>query len=284
MTTNSVLLVGGPDSGKTNYVARLWIALDSRCHSLRLKGKPSNITYVEEAVKHLMQGAFAPRSNKNFEAERQDCIFPVSVEGSTTDFELVVPDISGELWKSAVETMEISAEWMTQMQESAGAILFVRPHSDQIVVPLDWITAAKYLKDQKVDEAENLKTPTQVMLCELLRFLEHTLQPPTKSRPRISVVVTAWDSVSDEEQALGPYKYLKKEFPLFAGMVKNSDVIDFRIFAVSVVGGDFDDEEFKGKYLEKSDIAASGFCVSLVDDVLSKGSDLTLPVIWALGL
>ena len=40
--------------------------------------------------------------------------------------ELVVPDVSGEIWKAAVETRELSRERMKQLEDAAGAVVFVR--------------------------------------------------------------------------------------------------------------------------------------------------------------
>jgi len=72
---------------------------------------------------HLLQGSFAPRSDKNLDEGRRDFAIPIKLrgQGDTDTFEVVVPDVSGELWKSAVETLELSSEWMDQLNQSVGA-------------------------------------------------------------------------------------------------------------------------------------------------------------------
>ena len=107
MTTSSIILVGGPDTGKTNFIVRLWVALRSGESALRLGGTPDEIKYVEDAVRHLHEGHFAPRTDKNVVAEKSTITIPLTrPETAPGDdwLELVVPDVSGEIWKGAVET------------------------------------------------------------------------------------------------------------------------------------------------------------------------------------
>ncbi|MBW8832479.1 MAG: hypothetical protein JF606_24385 [Burkholderiales bacterium] len=283
MTPSSIVLVGVPDSGKTNYIGRLWTALRARKGRLLAPDVPTDIEYVEDTVAHLMQGEFAPRSEKMIGVSRRDFVVPVvrSEDGQDgTLFDLVVPDVSGELWKLAVETFEIPQEWMDQLKQSVGALLFVRVLSEHNVQPLDWINAEKLLKIHEPGK-EDAALPTQVVLCELLRFLEHTLRPAgERTRPRVAVVVTAWDQLDRQRRNAGPLAYLQREYPLFAGRLQDMAKLDVRVFGVSVVGGDFDDPVFKDKFLSAGDLQSAGYCVVHDEKKLHTDSDLTSPVAW----
>ena len=327
MTRRSIVLLGGPDSGKTNYIARLWPSFKKRKGVLQAERLPGDITYVDEAVEHLMQGSFAPRSDRNLEVGRAD--FSIGVRGGNGDgnlTELMIPDISGELWTRTVATSEISQEWLNILKEAQGAIVFVRAHSDQIVKPLDWVTARNILRldaivdgsaavglkehadvligtkenaelpvnieqplagDQVGDGVELPSTPdlpTQVLLCELLRYLALCLADRIDGgRPQVAIVVGAWDLLDTKARAEGPMAYLKKEFPLFAGRLADTGRLDVKLFGLSVVGGDLaDDEEFRSRFLER-DISEQGWVV--VEDVegLRIDEDVMLPIAWAMG-
>lgn len=55
--------------------------------------------------------------------------------------------------------------------------------------------------------------PTQVMLCDLLRFLEVSLvDRPDGGHPRVAIVVSAWDVVDAEKFAAGPRAYFEHEY------------------------------------------------------------------------
>ena len=62
MNKGSIILVGGPASGKTNYIARLWLAFAAKKGKLRAPQLPDNIEYVNQAVAHLQARKFAPSS------------------------------------------------------------------------------------------------------------------------------------------------------------------------------------------------------------------------------
>lgn len=323
------MLLGGPDSGKTNYIGRLWPSFKKRKGVLRAERLPDDIAYVDGAVEHLMQGSFAPRSDRNLEVGRGD--FSISVRGANGEGELtdlMVPDISGELWTRMVATFEISQEWLDVLNEAVGAVVFVRALSDQIVQPLDWVTARNILRldvgeDQAVPEAAAESNnasegtaeadavpggaeqahkaeedagdavelppsapdlPTQVLLCELLRYLDICLANRADGgRPHVAVVVAAWDLLDPGVRARGPMAYLRREFPLFAGRLADTGRLDVRLFGLSVVGGDLaDDDEFRKRFLER-DISEQGWVVVESGGSLTTDDDVMLPVAWAMG-
>jgi hypothetical protein len=320
------VLLGGPDSGKTNYIGRLWPSFKKRKGVLRADRLPDNISYVDGAVEHLMQGSFAPRSDRNLEVGRAD--FSISVRGAYGEgklTELMVPDISGELWTRTVATFEISQEWLDVLNEAEGAVVFVRAHSDQIVQPLDWVTARNILRLDDADEApvnqavageiehtvdaetdeqpvtseppsagdgtdvaakppSEPDLPTQVLLCELLRYLNLYLADRADGgRPHVAVVIAAWDLLDPGVRDGGPMAYLRQEFPLFAGRLADTGRLDVKLFGLSVVGGDLaDDEAFRSRFLEQ-DISEQGWVVVQDEGGLRTDEDVMLPIAWAMG-
>lgn len=90
--SRSVVLLGGPDSGKTNYIGRVWPALDAKGGCLQIAQQPDDITFVLEVTDHLNSGNFAPRTEladarRDFEvivsetegAPRRRSLFPTSL-------------------------------------------------------------------------------------------------------------------------------------------------------------------------------------------------------------
>ena len=283
MSERSVILVGGPDSGKTNYIGRLWTALDSRRGCLVAASQPRDIGYVLDTAEHLFRGHFAPRSEHNDDRRDFEIVVTPSSGGSETKIE--IPDISGELWRTAVINSEITEEWMKELRRANGALLFILVNSEQDVRPLDWVTSRKLLAKIGQDEDRN-KLPTQVMLCELIRYLELTLADrPDGGRPRLSVIVSAWDRVDDDTCTAGPMVYLAKEYPLVAGRLKDTTRMDVRSFGLSVVGGDLkDDEAYRNAFLDNS-FDEHGWVVAYGEKkgLWYKDPDITLPVAWVVG-
>ena len=322
MTKRSIVLMGGPDSGKTNYIGRLWPSFKKRKGILRAERLPNDIAYVDGAVEHLMQGSFAPRSDRNLEVGRAD--FSIGVKGDHGNgelTELMVPDISGELWTRTVATFEISQEWLDLLKEAEGAVIFVRALSDQVVRPLDWVTARTILtmeSEEEVGEAVDVAEighalevpanssvgpkvsdaaepeiieipsepdlPTQVLLCELLRYLSIYLSDRADGvHPHVAVVIAAWDLLDSQTRENGPMAYLKREFPLLAGRLADTGRLNVRLFGLSIVGGDLeDDPEFRNEFFQR-DISEQGWVVMEDADGIRTGEDVMLPIAWAMG-
>ena len=286
MENGSIVMMGWPDSGKTNYLAALWDALRKGQGLIFAPVPPDDITYVEDALAFQSRGEFAPRSDKNIEESRKDFSVTVALRDAldTVATDIVVPDITGELWKAAVETCEISYEWMDELRQASGAMMFVRIRSDSNIAPLDWVTTDRFFRLAQFSDADEIKAkglPTQIALCELVRFLEHTMQPSDQgARPRVAVVVTAWDLMDVQAQRKGPMAFLRAEYPLFAGRIEDCKHLDFHVFGVSALGGDFADPTFKDRYLRGEE---SGFVATGGGNTLHVTHDVTAPVAWVIG-
>jgi hypothetical protein len=359
MNERTFILVGGPDCGKTNYIARLWESIRSKTGALVAPHPPPNVEFVEKALEFLLKGEFAPRSNRDVAESTHS--FEVSVH-KVSDLdgplaEIVVPDVTGELWKKTLETYEIPKDWMQSLEGASGALLLVREGSEENEVALDWVTCGKFFaqrakaraarnaknaaaerakndaagndnndaageaKHDAVGEAKNAaveaaaapaedskepsapaetpgddqaqidqpgdnegkptKIPTQIALCEFLRFLEFGLKrPPGGPKPRVAVLVTAWDRLDNEKRVQGPMAYLRTQYPMFAGRLEDIETLEVKTFGVSVVSGDFSDPTFKAEFFEKG-LKNAGYVVT--DDKPAEFvSDLTLPVSWVM--
>ena len=286
MTNHSIVLIGGPDSGKTNFLARIWESLRVCEGTLIAPEVPGNIKYVEDALAHLLQGTFAPRSDKGFdELGRSFSIPVVSAKNRKLDpVQIVVPDVSGELWKEAVEKFELPAQWIDNLREAFGALLFLRIGSNQNIEHLDWVTTAKILRMNTLQSEEDQdaprQIPTAVQLCELLRLLEYVLAENTSIvKPRVAILVTAWDLLDTQRAKLGPMAYLATEFPLLAGRLADMSKLNVQVFGMSIVGGDFIDQDFKQRFLD-GELNSFGYVVCEIDGRVQKDFDLTLPVAW----
>jgi hypothetical protein len=330
MSEKAIIMVGGPDSGKTNYLARVWESIRSKTGSLIASRPPADITFVEEALEHLLKGEFAPRSDPNVAESTHSFAIAVQKAGQPQGAvaNIVVPDVTGELWKKALETYEIPRTWMDSLKNASGALLFVREGSEVNEAALDWVTCAALLKLQApadgsdakpaasreptaaaggaaeaasvqgdasrggvdagvaaadTDTQDNHKAtiPTQVALCEFLRFLEFGLKKADGGEvPRVAVLVTAWDRLDKVRRVQGPLAYLRSEYPMLAGRLDDIVTLDLRAFGVSVVSGDFSDPKFKEEFF-KGKLKDSGYVVmdDKPDEMLP---DLTLPLSWVM--
>jgi hypothetical protein len=280
ITNKPIILVGGPDSGKSNYLARLWLAFRSERFDLKPTATPEDIKYIESIAAHLLRGKFVPRTDKDDNI--RDFSVEVISQNKNITAQLVVPDMYGEIWEKAVRTLEIPEKWLNSLRNSSNAMIFVRVQSENNFEPLDWVVSQKLLKNGFGDEASNSEIPTQITLIELLRFINDNVKRAGKTKPKVAVIVTAWDLLHADEQAEGPEKYLKKQFPMFSGRLDDIDSLEVKVFGSSIVGGDFKVQDFLKAFLDK-EIDDAGYIVFQEGDKSSEEiKDLTEPINWLL--
>jgi len=130
----SVLLIGGPDAGKSNYLFRFWMAISRGGGSLVSDGLPDDVEYLRAGADALLQGNFAPRTSTEVHNRSH-----VPVTSSRGAGHLIVPDCSGETWMEVYNKREWSLDWDELISDRTGCLLFIRAGSDRIVQSLDWI-------------------------------------------------------------------------------------------------------------------------------------------------
>ncbi len=307
---SSVLLIGGPDAGKSNFLFRLWIAIDGGGYALAKDGLPAEVEYLRTGAERLLKGEFAPHTSKEVH-ERVAMPVKSSASAGAAGGTVVVPDVSGEQILAIYRDRQWSRAWEELVSLRCACLLFVRAGSDEVVAPLDWETCfEKYrvvidapqpaeqagaagmvgaagLSANTTDEEKAAELPTQVVLTEWLQFLRRAFTAVVGGsfRPRVGVVIAAWDAVPIDQQPAGPAAYLKDNFPMLHQFIKaNDDRFDFQVFGVSIVGGDLkNDEDFRQTYLNGTP-RDFGFVIQSLSEPLTQSPDITLPVAWALQL
>ena len=283
---SSVLLIGGHDTGKSIYIGRLWLALRRGNGLLAMPEDPNEIEYVEGLIRDLEQGHYPGRTDND--GEPRDFEGTVLIRGGErrgATAHIVVPDAAGELWERASEERELENRWIGRIHACTGALLFLRFGSKHHVEGLDWVTSAEKMKLPLAQALQKEGIATQVVLTDMLNMLElHLGKDPHVSRPRVSIVVAAWDALPPETRAAGPRAYIDTQYPMFGGRLRDYGRLTTRVFATSITGGDLNTAAHRSAFL-KSNADEEGYVVYQQDnDEQLRSSDLTLPVAWALGV
>lgn len=282
-----VVFVGGPDTGKTNFLVRLFVALIEKTGGVTAAEMPPQIAYLEAGRRHLAQGRFVPRSG----AEKLgDLIAKVEMVGAHAEASAAlvqVPDVMGEVWRTAINEREVDPAWLARVRNAEGALLFVRPQSEENIDFLDWVTAAEWMSAEQGNDEEPIvmALPSQVIATELLTFLENELGSDLASgTPRVAIIATSWDGIPPDLRNRDPMAYLAREFPMFAGRIYDCERLAVQVFGCSIVGGDLkDDPDFRAAYRDM-EIETSGYVVVANPDGSARElTDVTLPLAWSLG-
>jgi hypothetical protein len=280
-----VLLVGGPDMGKSNFLARFWGAVyRAKNGCLCADGLPDDLEHLNSILGELLSGKFAERTKHD---EHWHCEIPLktAVAGQYHG-KLIVPDCPGEEWRRIYKNNEWSDVWEKLIDDVMGCLVFIRPNSDELRTPLDWMTCWKHFGTADMDAPMADETPTQVEMVYWMQCLRlaKNARSGRNSRLRIGVVVAAWDALPANDRNGTPAEYLEANLPLLHQfMASNDHGYEFAPFGTSVAGGDLMmDEEFRQRY--QADPFAFGYVIHDFGGTREQSPDHTLPVAWAMGL
>jgi len=279
----ALFVVGGPDAGKTNFIVRLWLSIHRGAGLVTPVGIPDELEYLQQGVENLLSGNFAPHTTSSA-GEATHVEIPVARRDSPNDRGiLLLPDADGELWLALYRNREWSGAWEDAAQALAGVLVFVRVDSEQNVAPLDWISAhQRFGRAVDLGDAPS-RTPTQVLLTDWIQMIIAATAGRRQAPLRVAVVISAWDLVPADQQVLSPWTYLRDNYPMVEQFLRaNRGILTSDVFGASVASGDFNDADFRKKYLSGDPLHA-GYIVREAAGVVSRQDDVTLPVAWALG-
>ena len=288
-TTANLLFMGLPGSGKTTFLAALWHVLDDRSSETRLKLKGLSVdrTYLHQITTDWQACSQVQRTKLDPEE-----VVVLSLASGDTEFELTVPDLSGEAFEQQLVDRKIAVGHNENIQRATGFVLFVHPRVNEgtqltYSQRLSAVLAGPPIQPAVAscaggNEAPGViepwsieKLPTQVALVELLQF---ALESAAR-RVRVAVVISAWDLVEKASFTGTPQEYLAREMPLLRQFLgSNTDLFEHAVFGVSAQGGDITVDEQKKALLD-------------LDDALKRikvlhgteaSQDITRPIAWLL--
>ncbi|WP_367395151.1 hypothetical protein [Cupriavidus sp. Agwp_2] len=277
--------MGYPDAGKSNYIFRLWLAIrDGKKRDLLPDGSPDEAEYLNTGVQTQLGGAFAghtPAATQEFSR------IPVISKGNKV--KLILPDRPGEDWLRVYRERRWPEAWEKLVDANTSCLIFLRIHSKNNRSLIDWMTVQQAYGNRgnfaRPSTAFEDVEPTQVVLVEWIQMLSMLYKRQTSEgvRPRIGIVLSAWDLLSQDDAALGPRGYMESEYGFLADFLEsNSDRFEFEVFGVSLYGGDFKHQAaFKKDFLD-GDPSKLGYVLRQSGATITESDDLTVPIMWAL--
>lgn len=259
--SKNILMLGLPESGKTTFLAAFshYIGAEIPGRNLIQYKLSSNTTYITSIVQSWLKGAHIERT-KVTASQNSNTMADIYIENklSKKRATLHIPDFYGETFQTQFLTREIEVDYIKQIKELAGILLFVHPEKIKDPVLIEDIQIA-YRVEEMINNADvesrssnqppekstqtepfNLEeVPTQVVIVDLLEsHLEYTSQRPVN----IAVIVSAWDIVSEKHESMSPLKWLEKMLPLlYQFLTSNTERIKLKCIGISAQGGNIED-------------------------------------------
>lgn len=281
MSKFELVLLGGPNSGKTHYAGQLYGRLQQRMGALRLRtdqGTPPDLSALKEVLDALNAGHAAGHTPASVSLE---ILLPlVDEQGNTLD--LHWPDYGGEQLRAVFDHRGVQEAWRDKLTKAQGWVLLIRLQS-ATTYP-DALEQLVQRAGGRLD-ASSSRGPgwdANAYWVELLQLLLHVSGQGSVRRialPRLTILLSCYDELGPT--TLTPAERLADKLPLlsaFISSVWHPEAVS--VWGLSALGRALDknsqDEVFQNEGPESQGwvIAPSGG---------EPDADLTKPLAWLLG-
>lgn len=212
---NNILIIGGPNAGKTHFGGQLYGRLQTRESFYKIVSPPENLNIFKEVLECLNDGKASDRTNVNSNETLELQI--VDAEGKHITFNF--PDYGGEQVNAIVNDRRITKLWKDQIEKSDSWMLFIR--LDEIHPLEDIINRG--IPDMEVLSKRNKEVSTHKLsdeayfteLLQILLYAKKTASLNRISNPKLTIVLSCWDLIEVEAAGRLPWEMLQKKLPLF---------------------------------------------------------------------
>lgn len=219
---NDILIIGGPNAGKTHFGGQLYGRLNSGLFGYKIasRNRPTDLTIFQDVLNKLSEGKRADHTEAS--ANRSIDLVIDDSEGNSIVF--AFPDYAGEQVKFIVENRKINETWKNYIEISSSWLLFVRLSE---VDPLEdiinrGIPAPEEIQRRKQDTPP-VKVSDAAYFVELLQMLLYVKAVPSLNavvRPNLTIVLSCWDDLN-LRVGTKPADLLEERLPLLYHFVKN---------------------------------------------------------------
>ena len=220
---NNVLIIGGPNAGKTHFGGQLYGRLNNRQFRYKIdpQNRPSDLTIFRDVLDKLAEGKRADHtetsSNRTIELKIYD--------ENNNKIIFALPDYGGEQIKSIIEHRRINEIWKEYLEISNSWMLFIRLDE---VEPIEDIINRGIPSPEEIqrrkDDTPPIKVSAAAHFVELVQMFLHVKRVPTfhqVKHPNLTIVLSCWDILNLPEKTL-PVDILKQRLPLFYNYLRNT--------------------------------------------------------------
>lgn len=252
-TTNTILIIGGPNAGKTHFGGQLYGRLSARTEHYRITSPPDDLTIFQDVLGNLNEGKSSGHTHVNshqtLELEIEDNAGVKSV--------FSFPDYGGEQVKAIVNDRRINKIWKEQIDKSNSWMLFIR--LDEVKAIEDVVNRG--LPDQDVlknrtEKSEPMSLSDTAFYTELLQIFLYVKKIGIKQRitdPKLTLVLSCWDLLSDGDQKKLPKDILHEKLPGLFSFIHGTWTKDaYKIIGLSSIEKSLSNNDSDLDFVKKS--------------------------------
>ncbi|MDH5925055.1 hypothetical protein L8S13_01995 [Vibrio lentus] len=279
MLTPEIILLGGPNSGKTHYAGQFYGRLQRNPGKLKLRkdqSTPSDLSALEGVLKRLENGNSADHTPTETWSE---ITLPL-VDAQGRHIELIWPDYAGEQLKEVFNNREVPASWRQRLIGADGWFVLIRLNSETIYPDaLEQLASSDFDSSRSVSRVGNWDANSYWI--ETLQILGHVAGISATSKrfkPRLAILLSCYDELETEN--LTPVEVLRRKLPLLESFIdSNWDANAVSIWGLSSLGKELKIDTGDDDFIDEGP-ECQGWVINPEGGV--QDSDLSKPLAWLL--
>ncbi|QDK82634.1 hypothetical protein EXU85_30110 [Spirosoma sp. KCTC 42546] len=239
--SHQLLIIGGPNAGKTHFVCQLYNRLDAKRSTYHMVTAPLDLTVIKSVIGRLAQGLSGEHTESGLNEE-----INFVVANEYKEIALSFPDYAGEQIRTLVRDRLVSSRWYELITQSDEWLLLIRP---------DEIPTLEDITTRGLANVEDLKSrfaivPKQVELTPpsfYIELLQMMLYIKGKSvitpviEPRLTIALSCWDTLNLSSSGITPFGELQKRLPFLSTFLETVWAHDsWRVCGLSSLGRTLD--------------------------------------------
>jgi len=244
MEKHNILIIGGPNTGKTHFGIQLYERINSRQFEFKIdpKNRPSDLSIFEDGLKNIYNGKRAAHT----ETGANRSIELIITDEKNSEVKLAFPDYAGEQITSIVDNRKVNDLWLNYIENSTSWVLFIRLNE---LTPLEDIVNKGIPSAEEIQKRKTQPPPVKVseaaFYVELLQTLAYIKRLSTFSpivKPKLTVVLSCWDELEIPKDQV-PSTLLQERLPMLFDFLNNNwQNESLSIIGLSALGKPLTDE------------------------------------------
>jgi hypothetical protein len=275
-----LLILGGPDSGKSTFRVQLYQRFEHRPGKLSLLKSVGDLTAIGEDVDRLNQGLQPMHTTSNTYVSTDFAL----KDSSGNQFNLDFADYDGEQLRRMSNGNAISAPWVERAVNADSWLLFIR--IDNIRPVKSFMTSPVAAGQKATANGAAHESPVSAVgesgtieMLQRLLFVRGTSLLNRIVTPKLAVLLSCWDELAPSERSFAPVDLLAARAPLLSRFLAgNWESASLQVWGLSStekpLPKDVPDVDFARRGAE-----AFGYIVVGAGE---ENKDLTIPIYWLL--
>lgn len=234
-TSKQILVLGGPDSGKSTYLLQLYGRVFDGDGQVQLRGAVDSMVAIKDGLARLATGRPAGHTANGTETS---LTLPLVDNETGREWDITVPDYAGEDLRRVGDALRLPDQWRDLAATSDHWVVMVRLSlypdiPDLVSRPVGEIASAS---PKQLAGSDVQALPIDMFLVDLLQLLQHgRTQVEVANNLRVTVVLSCWDEL-DYPDDTGPSQVAASQLALLDSYCTTTFGSRYRVVGLSAQG------------------------------------------------